>query len=276
MLSAVAAGLWCAPAAFADATESANWAGYAVHHRDVRFIKVLGSWTQPRVTCSAGTATYSAVWIGIGGYNTSSRALEQIGTEDDCAASGRTVSSAWYELVPSASHAVALAVHPGDRMRASVSVIGHAVTLTLRDLTRHRLFTKQVRATTVDASSAEWIVEAPSACSARFGCQTLPLADFGSTRLRSARATTSLGTTGAIENRGWTTTKIGLARGGRRFLSMGRPGAGAVMIAAPSALTAAGTAFTVTYEGSSTGAAPVTAARAVAARRLVHPGGART
>ncbi len=59
------------PPASADSTQSSNWAGYAVHRRGVRFSKVIGTWTQPRATCTPGQATYSSVWVGIGGYRRS-------------------------------------------------------------------------------------------------------------------------------------------------------------------------------------------------------------
>ena len=82
---------------------------------------MTGSWTQPHVSCRSKRASYSSVWVGIGGYSVTSPALEQIGTELDCTASGNVVSSAWYELVPAGSHTTALTVRPGDRVRASAS-----------------------------------------------------------------------------------------------------------------------------------------------------------
>jgi hypothetical protein len=94
----VAATLCAAPAALAKTTTSSNWAGYAVHHPGVSFRQVSGTWTQPNATCIPGQSTYSAVWVGIGGYKPTSNALEQIGTEVDCNRAGNTVSSAWYEL----------------------------------------------------------------------------------------------------------------------------------------------------------------------------------
>src|SRR5579875_660557 len=124
---AVLLALAAAPAASADSTDSTNWAGYAIHHSGVRFDKVLGSWVQPAPTCTAGEPTYSSIWVGIGGYSLSSQALEQIGTEADCSAAGRVVTSAWYELVPSPSRNLALKVSPGDRISAEVSIAGDDV-----------------------------------------------------------------------------------------------------------------------------------------------------
>jgi Peptidase A4 family len=264
------ASLAGAPDASANSAQSSNWAGYAAHHTGVRFSSVTGTWTQPRATCTRGRATYSSVWVGIGGYDLDSQALEQIGTESDCTASGRAVSSAWYELVPAASHAIKLSVRPGDRVRAGVTVRGREVTVTLTDLTRSTSFTKRLRPATVDVSSAEWILEAPSVCSGSWSCHTLPLADFGSAGFTAARATATTGHRGTIEDGRWTTTKISLAATGRTFVSNpSAPSATAV----PSSLSARGSAFTVTYRGGATSTAPAgpTQSGSVAGDRLARP-----
>jgi hypothetical protein len=207
--------------ALADTSQSANWAGYAVHRSGVSFKRVLGTWRQPDASCAAGQPTYSSVWVGLGGFSTSSQALEQIGSEVDCNASGRVVSSAWYELVPAASESIKMTVRPGDKLSASVSVSGHEADLQLRDLTRHETFSKRLRATIVDVSSAEWIVEAPSVCRDPSSCQTLPLADFGSATFSQASAVTTTGHSGAISSSRWGKTRIVLASGGRYFIGQG-------------------------------------------------------
>jgi len=270
---AAVASLAGASAALADTSQSSNWAGYAVHRSGVTFTRVIGAWTQPEPTCTAGEATYSSVWVGIGGYSESSQALEQIGTEADCSAAGKAVSSAWYELVPATSRTIKLTIDAGDHVRASVSVAGQQVTVTLDDLTRHRSFSKTLHASPLDTTSAEWIVEAPSVCgvsSAGF-CRTLPLADFGSTGFSAARATSTSGHTGSIRDRKWTTTKISLTEDGRRFIGIGGPPgqAAAAVTAVPSALAAAGSAFTVTYQGTTTGVTSAESTR-VSAGRLVQ------
>jgi hypothetical protein len=268
-LAAVAlAALAAAPAALADSTQSSNWAGYAIHRGGVRYTQATGTWVQPNATCSQGHATYSSVWVGIGGYSLNARALEQIGTEADCTPSGRAVTSAWYELVPDASHTVRLTITPGDRVRATVSVRGTQVTLSLANLTRHRSFTKRLRATTLDTTSAEWILEAPSVCTSAVSCHILPLADFGSAPISSASATTTTGHRGTLSDGHWTATKIDLAATGRQFIA--DPGA-SLVTAVPSALSAKGTAFTVTYSGSATPAAPVQGAHVAGDRRALSP-----
>src|SRR6516162_5175014 len=109
----VAAALAVAPVALANTTRSTNWAGYAVHRAGVSFRQVSGTWIQPSAICVKGQPSYSAAWVGLGGYNPTSGALEQIGTEVDCTAAGKVTSSAWYELVPAPSRAISLPVAAG-------------------------------------------------------------------------------------------------------------------------------------------------------------------
>ena len=51
-------------------------------------------------TVSGSGPTYSSVWVGIDGY--SSNTVEQIGTEQDVSANGKTSYYAWYEMYPQA------------------------------------------------------------------------------------------------------------------------------------------------------------------------------
>ncbi len=102
-----------APVALADEGESSNWAGYAVH--GASFHQVIGAWRQPGVSCVPGRRTYSAFWIGLGGFKAGADALEQIGTEADCRASGAERLGAWYEMVPAVSSPSRCASPPAMR-----------------------------------------------------------------------------------------------------------------------------------------------------------------
>jgi hypothetical protein len=239
-----------------NSTTSANWAGYAAHGENAHFQRASGIWRIPKLACRRGRRSYSAVWVGIGGYSLSATALEQTGTETDCRPDGSTVTAAWFEVVPAPSRNVKLDVRPGDLVAAAVTVSGHDVTLTLRDLTTHSHFTKSVVVSDADTSSAEWIVEAPSNCSrSGLSCQTLPLADFGTLRFTHATVQTRQGRTGAIAGSRWNTTAILL-----RTRGDARPAAASARAqAAPSALGAADEAFSVVYS-------PLTAAAASSVR----------
>lgn len=271
VLSGALVALAAAPSARADSVQSSNWAGYAVHGSGLRFQTVVGTWRQPMAVCNGAGPTYSSVWVGIGGFNLNSRALEQIGSEVDCSATGQVLSTAWYELVPAPSRPIRMRVDPGDWLSASVVVRGHQTTLALHDLTRRVSFTRHIRARLLDVSSADWIVEAPSECSTAGSCLTLSLADFGTASFTSARATPVSGRPGSISDRRWSLTRITLGGGARHFIGGPAPGPQA----APSPLTAGGSAFSVTYQGapSATTSNPTQAALAAAGR--LRLGGAR-
>src|SRR5207248_11432616 len=199
--------LAAAPATAAAATASttsSNWAGYAVTSQSssqaIRFRRATGTWVVPSGSCTRGSPSYSAAWIGLGGFDESSTALEQIGTEFDCTGSGRSSYSAWYELVPAASHTIHMRVRPGDTMAATVQVNGTRVTLRLRDRTRGTSFSATKRMSAPDVTSAEWIVEAPSGCDRSNNCVQLPLSDFGTLSFVHVAATTTGGHTGAISD----------------------------------------------------------------------------
>jgi hypothetical protein len=233
--------------AAANTTTSDNWSGYAAHKSGTTFKDVTGTWRQPSGTCVSGDATYSAFWVGIGGYSLSSDALEQVGSELDCTANGTETLSAWYELVPAPSRTIRMTIAGGDLISAGVRIAGHKVTVTLTDRTRHESFTKTIDDQTIDTTSAEWITEAPSDCLSSTKCVTLPLTDFGAVNFSNASAKTAKGKTGSIASSLWTTTKIilGSDSGTTRFVST----EGDEFEATPSALEHEGSSFEVAYAG---------------------------
>lgn len=234
-----------APSAHAT-TPSANWAGYAVH--GTTFERVSGSWRQPHATCVPGRRTYSAMWVGLGGYSLTSNELEQVGTELDCTYSGHVNSNAWFELVPAPSHQIRMRVQPGDQIAASVQSTAGAVVVSIEDLTTHHSFRRTFHPSALDVTSAEWILEAPSACI--FGstaCQTLPLTDFGQAKFHFARAQTTAGQRGTISGSNYHRTRINLTSQGEVFAG-NQPGITTVgASASPSRLNSYGGSFKVTY-----------------------------
>jgi hypothetical protein len=228
------------------ATTSSNWGGYAVSKPAMRFGRVSATWVAPAVSCGTGGRRYSAVWLGLGGLHTTSQALEQVGTEADCAG-GKGYYSAWYELVPDAPVQLKLTVKPGDTISASVTVTGHTVKLFIANRTRGTSFATQLQAAQVDVSSAEWIVEAPSACADNGGCQGLPLAAFAPTSFADVSATSATGHSGTISDPAWSNVAITLSPHRRsRGMHFGPDVASAD--ATPSGLSPGGDAFTVTLQ----------------------------
>lgn len=229
---------------------SLNWAGYAVAARSGvarHFTHVTGTWVVPQVTCTAGSTTFSAFWVGIGGTTQTSKGLEQTGTEADCDAEGTALYSAWYELVPSPPVTVRLAISPGDTVTGAVSIAGDRVTVKLADQTTGATVTKHLHYANPDTSSAEWIAEAPSTCVTQGSCTALPLTDFGSVSFSGATARTLRGLHGTITNPHWVAQPIALRElspgvaGGRFF------GPSTEVTAIPTVLDDAGSAFAVDW-----------------------------
>ena len=248
---------------------SANWAGYA-DTANAPLDVVSGEWVQPAASCDQPYATYSAFWVGLGGFKHSSQALEQIGSEADCTAAGRSAAYAWFELVPSPSIKLKLAVHPANVLKARVAVRGRQVTLNLENLSTGHSVTKSFRVVSPDETSAEWIAEAPSACVSANQCQPLPLTDFGTVSFTSAQARTSRGHTGTITDRSFSTTDMTLSPGGPvtgpAFVASASSGE-----AAPSAVSPNGNAFSVTYEQTSSPFPPLPYATPDRVRHGVTP-----
>ncbi len=233
---------------------SSNWAGYvATASAGTRshFSSVSGSWTEPTATCSASHESYSAVWVGLGGARENARGLEQVGTDADCTHSGRAVYQSWFELLPAEAIAVPLAVHPGDRMTASVTVNSRDATLRLRNLSTAKRFTLTQRVASVDVSSAEWIVEAPSLCAGTRSCTTEALTNFNQVAFSAASATAH-GHTGAIADPAWATTALelrqSLAPAGRQSATAVGVHSLGLILATPTAASSSEGAFAVSWQ----------------------------
>ena len=162
---------------------SYNWAGYAISGGVGSITSVEGSWEVPTATQSIpGQRTYSAHWLGIDGFSSSS--VEQIGTSSDTDAYGIPSYYVWYEFYPSPAYMFTnFPIKPGDVIYAKVTYTPavsknpkkpanggtYILTLTVNGET----VTKTSTTVKADRSSAEWVSEAPS----RGG--VLPLANFG-------------------------------------------------------------------------------------------------
>ena len=247
-----------APRAVGEGQVSSNWAGYALTGTNASgtatsYSNVVGSWVQPKVTCTAGQPSYSAFWVGLGGFSDDAQALEQIGTESNCETRGRPVYAAWYEIVPAPSIPIAMKMAPGDRMTAAVLVQGMQVTLQLTNTTRHIRVTRRVTVQQPDLTSAEWIAEAPSSCSSSGQCRTLPLADFGTISFARAAATGD-GHAGTISDPAWQATPVELAELGQDGLDpsfAGMQPSLATSGASPGPLSADGRGFAVAWHPAS-------------------------
>jgi hypothetical protein len=174
---------------------SGNWSGYEVHaaRTGTAARSVSGTWVVPSVTSpGAGKPGYSSIWVGVGGdcldaaCHVPDRSLIQLGTAQDVTASGQASYEAWFETLPQdATPLPQLHVAPGDIVTAQAAARGPAegggqawqLSLTVRTPAG----SVEQWSNTIDydssLSSAEWIVEGPSAdCGGHLG--ELPLADY--------------------------------------------------------------------------------------------------
>ena len=250
VVAAVAAGT-----AAADAGQqqvSSNWAGYAAIAPGggaLTFANVTGSWTVPKVTCSASRTDAVAFWVGLGGYSGTSNALEQLGTAAECNGTSRKPTYyAWWEVVPAASIRVSLKGSPGARITAAVAVAGQKVILSMRNRTHGTRFSKvETLSEALDATSAEWIAEAPERCSSSVDCTTIPLTRFGGVTFTDIAATGNEHP-GTLSDTTWTATPIELIADDNGTLFDGGdplgPGVGAV----PGPVSADGRSFAVSWQ----------------------------
>lgn len=196
-------------------------------------ISVSGSWTVPAVNTSLDN-TYSAAWVGIGGYGESS--LIQTGTLQGIR-EGQPIYYAWYELLPNTAVRIqSIDVEPGDEMTASVMLVQGSDNLwkvEITDLTKNQNYTRTFRYS-ASRLSAEWIVERPS-----IGGKITNLAEFGSVTFTECLA--------VIDN---TTGTISSFPGYKLLMYSDE-----AQLVSVSSLEAGGSSFTVDYLGT-TGSQP--------------------
>jgi hypothetical protein len=239
-----------APRVASDASPQAtvNWSGYAAvsptteaapsADSSLTFSDVTGSWTQPKARCVKGRSDAAAFWVGIGGFNEDSSTLQQLGTTAQCSSRGVATYFVWWEIVPAAEVRVPMKVLAGDRVTAAVLVTGSKVTMSIKNATRRTRFSTTVTVSQpLDVTSAEWIAEAPTACTPSGVCEVVPLTNFGSVAFSKAAATANQ-VSGAITDPAWLATPLQLIPDG----SAGGSGA------SPGALSADGRSFSVSWQ----------------------------
>jgi hypothetical protein len=232
---------------------SANWSGYTlqdVNAAGLQFTSVTGTWTVPVTTCDSASTSSAAFWVGLGGSTDTATGLEQTGTGADCT-NGTVKYYAWYEIIPAASVTVPLKVKPGDQITTSVNVNGSTALVQIKNRTRKTSFTKALTVDAPDLTSAEWIAEAPSACSNGGRCTVLPLANFGTVNFTRAAAIASAHP-GTIADPTWANAPITLVpQSNSRFFAARDSSSPAG--ATPGVLSADGRSFPVSWVANATG-----------------------
>lgn len=147
---------------------STNWSGYVAasnFNNPVRgsVTGAYGSWIVPSIIPS-GRNTYSAIWVGIDGYN--SPTVEQIGTAHDYI-NGTRYHYAWFEMYPRASYTIqGFPVNTGDLISAIVEYAGNDTFILQIINNTQRIATtiptRYTKMANTQRKNAEWIFEAPS------------------------------------------------------------------------------------------------------------------
>jgi Peptidase A4 family len=156
--------------------------------------QVEGTWTQPSVNCSNHSGIVE-MWVGIDGVgpaiiNTASliqswnSTVERTGTYAQCWAGSATYFMWWQLLPTTVLHRIpSITLHPGDKISASVTYVGATGNYSLRIADGNRSFTQQATEPGTNRTSAECILDRPSA--------NHSLANFGETKFTSCMATIS-------------------------------------------------------------------------------------
>jgi hypothetical protein len=218
-----------------DAT-SGNWSGYA----DVptpagkKFDNVVGSWTEPAVTCTTDENQVAVFWVGLDGF--SDATVEQDGTVAECY-EGSAYYFTWWEMYPTNDiTVVGSKVAPGDKITASVvyEAGNKRYTLAVTDATRKANSFSVVESCAKGLkcanSSADWIGEAPSSSRGLY-----PLPDFGTWTVTGGEAAEG-------------TTKASISHFNNDEITM--ESSAGYPLATPSALSDKGESFTDTWDNS--------------------------
>ena len=191
---------------------SSNWAGYTLTDTPttpVAFTRATATWKQPALTCGAGAAR-SAIWVGLGGVDTTSGALAQLGTNGNCG-SGKAQYNAFYDVIPDPGVILKrFPIKAGDIIPATVSTAqgGAVAQFRIENLTSKLGVKGSVPVSPGERHSAEWIIEAPAGCNAA-GCEQADLANFGAVSF-SKVATVGNGHSGTVLDRRWRATAISM------------------------------------------------------------------
>jgi Peptidase A4 family len=162
-----------------DNPESRNWAGYAA--TSGTYTAVSGTWTVPQFAPDSPVGT-DATWVGIGGVRGND--LIQAGTQETVFGRGRTEYQAWVETLPQSSRPVPLPISAGDSISISIEQSANGQwQIAFGNNTTGKTYQLTVQYKS-SQSSAEWVVEAPSARRGRL----LPLDTFGTITFSQASA----------------------------------------------------------------------------------------
>jgi len=144
-----------------------NWSGWAQTAPAGTFHSAVDTWVVPTVASGPGLQ-FASDWVGIGGLTDGT--LVQDGTQviND---KGATTYEAWTEILPEPEDPLALTVHPGDKIKATVAEIKPGVwKMTVADKTTKKTASRTQAYAGSSHASVEAIHERP--CIAD-GCESV-------------------------------------------------------------------------------------------------------
>lgn len=207
--------------------DSLNSAGYAVSQAGTRFRLVRATFFVPYLNCALSPGSFSADWVGLGGFVGKSVSVQQDGIEADCPASGRASYFAWFRMYPRGRARSKIQVRGGDSVTASVfyDTARRRFTLAVTNnttgghLRAHRTCPSGV---TCPARSGEIISSAPVTGTGRH-LTIKPLADYGAVSFTSIAITNRSGQRGGLRSPHWTATRIVQTERDAPFRLIARP-----------------------------------------------------
>jgi len=191
---------------------STNWSGYALVTSRSIITCVEAEWVQPTVRCHGTKQTSVSIWVGLGGFGQGR--LVQIGTAIDCI-NGDSIDYSWHESLPKERREIdtPVSIKAGDRVWAQARWVGGSnYQLSLANLTDPDGFTIKSVNGGLRRTEAEWIAEAPSACTAT-RCRVLAMPNWGKVTFDHI-GTTVNGVRTTLKATGSTRVRIRLATNG--------------------------------------------------------------
>ena len=175
-------------------TPTQRWAGY--YESMPRINSASATWRVPALHCRAGT-TLSSTWVGVGGLDGS--VLLQAGLFDNCL-SGMAENGGFGEVYPGSTKSFAVVTRPGDKVTATVSLVGGTWQARVTDDTTRQ--SEMAPATSyAGGGTAEGMTEAygePTYVMSNFGTERFSRVSVNGSRAKAEQAWSMRGAAGSV------------------------------------------------------------------------------
>ena len=202
-----------ADAAARPGITNAKWAGFSA--TGTRFAAAGGTWTVPSATCGQSDPRRTFIWVGLDGASAGSNTVEQAGTGIACNPDGTVHHFAWTEFYPNLSSILdtnAYPVRQGDVVSTTITAGADAFAVTMNNQRNGATiwnYSATIASPGAAFSTAEWVVEAPSATVGGVDLPIMPV----STTFTNITATTAAGITSGLRGNAFDWQSITLQQG---------------------------------------------------------------